>query len=367
MHQNTKKSDQNEIYFTYFIFSYSRPNNYPYSSKASDTSSTSSREKDRSQIHRILHEVGLNPTDYTFSPTPGDQSPPAFIQNRSSAFAAYSPPSSPQHYSGQLTHHSRSATYVQQPAPPGPPSGGALSQFAASFSPQSSQSGQNQPPPPPPAPPSAPGPFGSSFSSQSSQPGQNQPPAPAPGPFASLFGSQPPQTQSGQSQPPPPPQAPPGPFTSLFSSQPPQSGQNQQPPPPPPTTTTTQAPPGSFASLFGSQPAPPGQNQPPQSQPQDQQASNMNHHSFSPRRTPPPPPSQFGSYPCDSRLSAEHYLREINSQEVPPVKVVKPSTQNLVYRKEIRIRYLQPPTPPPPAPIVIREKHAPPIPPQSVC
>ncbi|CAF1289141.1 unnamed protein product, partial [Didymodactylos carnosus] len=63
--------------------------------------------------------------------------------------------------------------------------------------------------------------------------------------------------------------------------------------------------------------------------------------------------------------SADHYLQQIGSHDNPPVRVVKPNTQNLVYRKEIRIRYLQPPTPPPPAPIIIREKQAPPHPPQS--
>lgn len=93
-----------------------------------------------------------------------------------------------------------------------------------------------------------------------------------------------------------------------------------------------------------------------------------------PRRTPPPPPSpppspsfpQYDSNTEGPKLSAEHYLRQMESQDNPPVKVVKPNSQNLVYRKEIRIRYLQPPTPPPPAPIIIREKYIPPDPPESV-
>lgn len=92
---------------------------------------------------------------------------------------------------------------------------------------------------------------------------------------------------------------------------------------------------------------------------------------MSQRRTPPPPPlsssvAYFDSETNDSNRSAEDYLRQINSQETPPVKVVKPNSQDVVYRKEIRIRYLQPPTPPPPAPIIIREKHVPPNPPESV-
>ena len=80
------------------------------------------------------------------------------------------------------------------------------------------------------------------------------------------------------------------------------------------------------------------------------------------RRTPPPLPSHC----LETSGSAEHYLRQINSCENPPIKVVKPSTQKVCYKKEIRIRYLQPPTPPPPAPIIIREKRIPPKPPQSV-
>jgi hypothetical protein len=87
----------------------------------------------------------------------------------------------------------------------------------------------------------------------------------------------------------------------------------------------------------------------------------------SPRRTPPPPPlPDYNFNKNDSHLSAEHYLRQFDTQDTPPVKVVKPNSQNIFYKKEIRIRYLQPPTPPPPAPIIIREKRAPPIPPESV-
>ncbi len=100
----------------------------------------------------------------------------------------------------------------------------------------------------------------------------------------------------------------------------------------------------------------------------DRQVSNdMTQQRPSSRRTPPPPPSpDYDSNTTDPNLSAEHYLRQINSQDNPPVKVVKQNSQNVVYNKEIRIRYLQPPTPSPPAPIIIREKHAPPNPPESV-
>jgi hypothetical protein len=68
----------------------------------------------------------------------------------------------------------------------------------------------------------------------------------------------------------------------------------------------------------------------------------------------------------ETNLSAEDYLRQIDTVDNPPIKVVKPNNQDITYRKEIRIRYLQPPTPPPPAPIIIRERHLPPAPPESV-
>ena len=157
----------------------------------------------------------------------------------------------------------------------------------------------------------------------------------------------------------PPLQPPPPPSTS--------SQQSRQPLPPPPPPIASQNPsaqagssqPVSLFSRLGlGQPNTASQGPPPPEQPMDQRL-------FSPRRSPPSPP-QFSSRLNESNLNADHYLRQINAQETPPVKVVKPNTQNVVYRKEIRIRYLQPPTPPPPAPIIIREKHDPPAPPQSV-
>jgi hypothetical protein len=95
--------------------------------------------------------------------------------------------------------------------------------------------------------------------------------------------------------------------------------------------------------------------------------NDMTQQGTSSRRTPPPPPlPDYNSNKNDPNSSVEHYLRQVDSQDIPPVKVIKPNSQNVVYRKEIRIRYLQPPTPPPPAPIIIREKHVPPNPPESV-
>ncbi|CAF2715751.1 unnamed protein product [Rotaria sp. Silwood2] len=234
--------------------------------------------KDRTQIQRILSQVGLNPRDFIFSPSPEDNSSQEPPSNHTSAFSTY-PSQETQDNQYRLRPQSQSflssgrpLSYVQQP-----------------------------PPPPPPQPPT------------------NQLPPVAKEQFPSTS-----QTSNKQQLGPPPPPPPSQIFTSLFN----RGTSDTQ-------NTTSQAP------------------------------DDMNHHAFSPRRLPPSPPPHFSSHPCDSNLTAEHYLREINSQECPPVKVVKPNKQNVVYKKEIRIRYLQPPTPPPPAPIVIREKRIPPAPPQS--
>lgn len=54
----------------------------------------------------------------------------------------------------------------------------------------------------------------------------------------------------------------------------------------------------------------------------------------------------------------------IINQDPTPIRILKPNNQNLVYKQQVNIRYLQPPTPPPPAPIIIREKQMPAPPPQ---
>jgi hypothetical protein len=244
-----------------------------------DQETTSNRVTDRTQIHRILAEVGLNPSDYIFSPLPEENPSREPTPNQPSAFSTY--PSEQTRGSQQslklqsqsLFTSGRPLSYVQQPPPPPPPS----------------QPSTTQPPPP----------------------SNSNPPPPSS------------QAPIKQQQGPPPPSQP-GPL--FFLNQPASNTQK----------TTSQSPP------------------------------DMNQHSFSPRRSPPPPPTHITSNPQESSLSAEHYLRQINSHHNPPVKVVKPSTQNVVYKKEIRIRYLQPPTPPPPAPIIIREKHIPPNPPETV-
>ncbi|KAI0981689.1 hypothetical protein GJ496_001763 [Pomphorhynchus laevis] len=70
--------------------------------------------------------------------------------------------------------------------------------------------------------------------------------------------------------------------------------------------------------------------------------------------------------------------RTINNQQAlfedwptaePPLVVNKPNLQNVVFKQPVSIRYLKPPTPPPPGPIVIRERRPippPPLPPQII-
>lgn len=48
------------------------------------------------------------------------------------------------------------------------------------------------------------------------------------------------------------------------------------------------------------------------------------------------------------------------NQDPSPLRITKQNQQqNVIYKQQVNIRYLQPPTPPPPAPIIIREKQAP--------
>ena len=48
------------------------------------------------------------------------------------------------------------------------------------------------------------------------------------------------------------------------------------------------------------------------------------------------------------------------NQDTSPIRIIKPNNQkSVIYKQQVNIRYLQPPTPPPPAPIIIREKQSP--------
>ncbi|UJR26201.1 hypothetical protein I4U23_007544 [Adineta vaga] len=228
-----------------------------------DQETTATSTGNHTEIHRVLSEVGLNPSDYIFTPPLENNITQTSTSNHPSAFQTYPSQQRTNHQQSlQSQSHSiftsaRPISYVENP--PAPP-----------------------PPPPPP------------LNNINNNPQQNSPP----------IASQPSST-----------------LPAFLLNQSASNTQNTTSPP----------------------------------------IDNMSHSYL--RRTPPPPPCN--SYPHDSSISAEHYLRQINSCENPPIKVVKPSSQKVCYKKEIRIRYLQPPTPPPPAPIIIREKHIPPKPPQS--
>jgi hypothetical protein len=61
----------------------------------------------------------------------------------------------------------------------------------------------------------------------------------------------------------------------------------------------------------------------------------------------------------DDPCSVESSVTNSINQDPDPIHIMKPNTQNVVYKQQVNIRYLQPPTPPPPAPIIIREKQLP--------
>jgi hypothetical protein len=49
-------------------------------------------------------------------------------------------------------------------------------------------------------------------------------------------------------------------------------------------------------------------------------------------------------------------MQSVINQDPNPLRILKPNNQNIIYKQQVNIRYLQPPTPPPAAPIIIREK-----------
>jgi hypothetical protein len=81
--------------------------------------------------------------------------------------------------------------------------------------------------------------------------------------------------------------------------------------------------------------------------------SYANDNSFMNRSTPqsmrPPSPPILG---ISSTSSAQNLPLGLNNPQV----IYKPNNQEIVYKQNIMVRWLQPPTPPPPAPIIIRGK-----------
>ncbi|UJR33974.1 hypothetical protein I4U23_021390 [Adineta vaga] len=72
----------------------------------------------------------------------------------------------------------------------------------------------------------------------------------------------------------------------------------------------------------------------------------------SPQFMRPPSPPILG-------LSGANSAHDLSSGLNNPQVIYKPNNQEVVYKQNIMVRWLQPPTPPPPAPIIIREVQAP--------
>jgi len=63
-------------------------------------------------------------------------------------------------------------------------------------------------------------------------------------------------------------------------------------------------------------------------------------------------------------ISPDGRLDNLNIQtDHEPLRVVKPADQNVHYKQQVNVRFLQPPPGPEPAPIIIKERHAPAQPP----
>jgi hypothetical protein len=63
-------------------------------------------------------------------------------------------------------------------------------------------------------------------------------------------------------------------------------------------------------------------------------------------------------------ISSDGRLDNLNIQtDHEPLHVVKPADQNVHYKQQVNVRFLQPPPGPEPAPIIIKERHAPAQPP----
>ncbi|CAF0763193.1 unnamed protein product [Adineta ricciae] len=72
----------------------------------------------------------------------------------------------------------------------------------------------------------------------------------------------------------------------------------------------------------------------------------------SPQFMRPPSPPIFG-------LSGTNSAHDLSMSGNNPQVIYKPNNREVVYKQNIMVRWLQPPTPPPPAPIIIREIQAP--------
>ena len=66
------------------------------------------------------------------------------------------------------------------------------------------------------------------------------------------------------------------------------------------------------------------------------------------------------SYATDMSLEEQAIIKRVENEQEAPLVVHKQLPNNLVtYQQNISLRYLQPPTPPPPGPIIIRKERIP--------
>ncbi|CAF3861589.1 unnamed protein product [Adineta steineri] len=69
---------------------------------------------------------------------------------------------------------------------------------------------------------------------------------------------------------------------------------------------------------------------------------------------------QRADYRTHEIISSDGRLDNLNVQmDHEPLRVVKPNEQNVHYKQQVNVRFLEPPPGPEPAPIIIKERHAP--------
>lgn len=74
---------------------------------------------------------------------------------------------------------------------------------------------------------------------------------------------------------------------------------------------------------------------------------------------------QHPQYRTQGVISSDGRLENLNIQsDNDPLRVVKPAEQNVHYKQQVNVRFLEPPPGPEPAPIIIKERQAPAPPPQ---
>jgi hypothetical protein len=82
------------------------------------------------------------------------------------------------------------------------------------------------------------------------------------------------------------------------------------------------------------------------------------------------PADKYQRKECVHEISVAQAQGHTNSSSAPinqdadPIRILIPNHQNIAHKERVIFRYLQPPTPPPQAPLIICEKQLPQPPPQ---